>query len=265
MTRPILAAPTLMLFGAAALAFAWATTTAVLGPLIPWAAVVVNTAAIVVMFHVAHEAVHRLVSRSPLVNETVGRIAIGTVSPTFSLPVFRFLHLTHHRRVNEPDDPDLRVSHAHGWRLPLVWLTADASYVDYYWRRWRDRPRRELVETVALNVASLVLFAAVVAFGGLWQLVLLYFLPQRIALVLLGWWFDWLPHHGLEPGNRYRATRVRLGMEWLLTPVLVAQNYHLVHHLNPTIPFYRYGAEWRRNRDFYLRNDVAISSAFGRD
>ena len=59
----------------------------------------------------------------------------------------------------------------------------------------------------------------------------------------LAWWFDWLPHHGLDETqseNRYRATRNRVGMEWLFTPLMLSQNYHLVHHLHPSIPFYRY-------------------------
>ena len=60
---------------------------------------------------------------------------------------------------------------------------------------------------------------------------------------MLAWWFDWLPHHGLEDTqseNRYRATRNRVGLEWLFTPLMLSQNYHLVHHLHPSVPFYRY-------------------------
>ena len=70
-------------------------------------------------------------------------------------------------------------------------------------------------------------------------------------MIVLAWWFDWLPHHGLEDTqseNRYRATRNRVGMEWLLTPLLLSQNYHLVHHLHPSIPFYRYVADLAAQR-----------------
>jgi ring-1,2-phenylacetyl-CoA epoxidase subunit PaaE len=93
-------------------------------------------------------------------------------------------------------------------------------------------------------------------------------IPGRIALGVLAWWFDWLPHHGLEVTqrkNRYRATRIRIGLEWLLTPVLLYQNYHLVHHLHPSIPFYRYITAWRRNEEAYLQRDAAKRTAFGRD
>ena len=84
---------------------------------------------------------------------------------------------------------------------------------------------------------------------------------------MLAWWFDWLPHHGLEDTqseNRYRATRNRVGLEWLFTPLMLSQNYHLVHHLHPSIPFYRYLKTWRRNEEAYLERDAAISTAFGK-
>ena len=76
---------------------------------------------------------------------------------------------------------------------------------------------------------------------------------------MLAWWFDWLPHHGLEDTqteNRYRATRNRVGLEWLFTPLMLSQNYHLVHHLHPSVPFYRYLKTWRRNEEAYLERDA---------
>ena len=52
-------------------------------------------------------------------------------------------------------------------------------------------------------------------------------------------------------------------MEWLFTPLMLSQNYHLVHHLHPSVPFYRYVRTWRRNEEAYLERDAAISTAFG--
>ena len=95
----------------------------------------------------------------------------------------------------------------------------------------------------------------------------MYLIPERIATFVLAWWFDWLPHHGLEDTqteNRYRATRNRVGLEWLFTPLMLSQNYHLVHHLHPSVPFYRYLKTWRRNEEAYLERDAAISTAFGK-
>ena len=103
--------------------------------------------------------------------------------------------------------------------------------------------------------------------GSFWLLLVVYLIPERIAMIVLAWWFDWLPHHGLEETqseNRYRATRNRVGLEWLFTPLMLSQNYHLVHHLHPSVPFYRYLKTWRRNEEAYLERDAAISTAFGK-
>lgn len=81
------------------------------------------------------------------------------------------------------------------------------------------------------------------------------------------WWFDWLPHHDLadtQRSNRYGgATRARVGMEWLYTPLMLSQNYHLVHHLHPSVPFYRYRKTWHRNEEAYLERGAAITTVFG--
>lgn len=267
--RPLLALPTAAMF-TAVLTAVTASTTAWMNGLTPaWTVVVVNTVAIFLMFNIAHESVHYLVSRSKLINGFVGRVAISFVAPTFSLPGFRFIHLSHHTHVNETtgEDPDERVSHATGWRRPFIWVAADLLYAIFYLPRWRSRPRNERIEMVVLSTLSAVGFAAAAATGHLWTLAVMFFIPQRIMLLIVGWWFDWLPHHGLTAtrvSNPYQATRARIGMDWLLTLPLLAQNYHLVHHLHPGVPFYRYKWMWRNNLDYYLHHHVAMATAFGR-
>jgi ring-1,2-phenylacetyl-CoA epoxidase subunit PaaE len=56
----------------------------------------------------------------------------------------------------------------------------------------------------------------------------------------------------------------RIGFERLLTPLALYQNYHLVHHLHPAVPFYRYIAVWRRNEERYLERNPALSTVRGR-
>ena len=55
-----------------------------------------------------------------------------------------------------------------------------------------------------------------------------------------------------------------MGLERLLSPLLLYQNYHLVHHLHPVVPFHRYLAVWLRNEDEYLSHDPALSTLRGR-
>ena len=92
-------------------------------------------------------------------------------------------------------------------------------------------------------------------------------MPARLATLWLGFAFDYLPHNGLNltaSEDRFKATRNRIGLERLLSPLLLYQNYHLVHHLHPVVPFHRYLAVWLRNEDEYLSHDPALSTVRGR-
>jgi ring-1,2-phenylacetyl-CoA epoxidase subunit PaaE len=109
---------------------------------------------------------------------------------------------------------------------------------------------------------------ALCAAGHALEVLTLYLLPQRLAVVYLGWAFDYLPHTRLRATpaeDRFRTTRNRIGAERLLSPLLLYQNYHLVHHLHPVVPFYRYLAVWRRNEDRYLEGGAALSTVRGRE
>jgi fatty acid desaturase len=51
-------------------------------------------------------------------------------------------------------------------------------------------------------------------------------------------------------------------MEWLLTPLLTYQNYHLVHHLYPTVPFYRYRRLWESRADWHNAQQPSTVAPF---
>ena len=265
---PRISWPTVSLFFAALAVFALSSWAAIEHRLPGALTVAANALAIFVMFTVLHDAAHRSISTIGWVNATLGRAAMVFVSPAMAFPAWSFIHLEHHRWANDPaHDPDSFASSATGWQTPLRWLFMDGPYVAFYTRHRKGRPRGEVVETSLFMVFTVGLIVTTIFTGTFWLLVLVYLIPERIALFVLAWWFDWLPHHGLtstQRANRYRATRVRVGMEWLFTPLTLSQNYHLVHHLHPSIPFHRYSATWRRNQEAYLDREVAIATVFGR-
>mgnify|MGYP003709843697 CR=1 FL=1 len=87
-----------------------------------------------------------------------------------------------------------------------------------------------------------------------------------IGLALVGFVFVFLPHHPADISahdNKYQASTVRQGWEWLLTPLMVFQNYHLIHHLYPNVPFYNYLKIWNLKRDELTPKRPAIQTAFG--
>ncbi|WP_082947048.1 fatty acid desaturase [Mycolicibacter sinensis] len=273
---PEFAWPTLALGAGALIVFAFSTVAAIGGSAPVWLTISVNTAAVYAMFMVAHDALHHSVSSVSWVNSVIGRAAWLFVAPTFSLPAFSYVHLTHHRNANDGEnDPDMFATHGPAWQLPFRWALMDVFYAVWYCRQlkrrvrlsWR-RPLTEVAETAVMFSLSVAGVCVAVLTENFWLVATILLIPQRIGMVILGWWFDWLPHHGLEQTqqeNRYRATRNRVGMEQVLIPVMLSQTYHLVHHLHPWLPFYRYAQAWRGNEDAYLAHDPAIATVFGRD
>jgi ferredoxin-NADP reductase/fatty acid desaturase len=242
----------------------WAALTGVLPVLVT---ISLSAAAIFVVFTVLHDASHYSISTHRWVNVVFGRIAMLLVSPLISFKSFAFIHIEHHRNTNDDEnDPDHFVSGAPTWQVPLRFALMDVPYLAFVVRNVRRRPRAEVLETAFLLAASTGVIVTCALSGHLWTLAVAYLIPERVAMFFLAWWFDWLPHHGLEDTqreNRYRATRNRVGSEWILTPLLLSQNYHLVHHLHPSIPFHRYLAAWKRNEEAYLERDAAIGTVFG--
>ncbi|TDZ93478.1 fatty acid desaturase [Mycobacteroides salmoniphilum] len=226
-----------------------------------------SSVAIFVLFTVLHDASHYSISSHRWVNVAFGRVAMFFVSPLISFKSFAFIHIEHHRNTNDgASDPDHFVTSAPRWQLPIRFPVMDLPYISFLVRHVRRRPRAGILETGALLVLSGAVIVWAAFAGHLWMLAVIYLIPERVAMFVLAWWFDWLPHHDLEDTqreNRYRATRNRVGSEWFLTPLLLSQNYHLVHHLHPSVPFYRYVAAWQRNEAAYLERDSAISTVFG--
>ncbi|WP_433786133.1 fatty acid desaturase [Actinomycetospora sp. CA-101289] len=220
------------------------------------------------MFTVLHEATHHAAGRLRGVNEVLGRLAVPFVVAWATFPLVRYIHIEHHRHTNEDVllDPDAWVEGGPVWQRPLRWLAIDGWYFRFYGPRMRRRPRGEVAGALATLAVVIGIAVALAATGHGLALVVVYLLPQRLGIGVLAWWFDWLPHHDLgvtARTDRFRATRVRVGREWFMTPVMLYQNYHLVHHIHPTIPFYRYVRAWENTRDDYLARDVPLATAWG--
>ncbi|MGX6447858.1 fatty acid desaturase [Patulibacter sp. S7RM1-6] len=266
---PLLSWPVLGVFAAAAALYAGGIALAVTDAWPAPLSTLVNGVAAFLFFTVAHEASHSAASSSAAVNRWLGRVALPFFVTVGGFAMFRFIHMQHHRFTNHTDgsDPDHYTQAGPALLLPLRWATIDLQYLRFYVPRLQGRPAAERRELAVSTALVLAVYAALVAAGHGLDLLLLVVLPGRIALFLLAWSFDWLPHHGLHDTartNRFRTTRNIVGRERLLTPLMLYQNYHLVHHLHPVIPFHRYIAVWRRHEAAYLAHDPALVDPRGR-
>ncbi|HEV8712984.1 MAG TPA: fatty acid desaturase family protein [Candidatus Binatia bacterium] len=211
-----------------------------------------------------HEGIHKRLSRAPWANDWLARLTAAF--PVFiSLAKWRFIHLYHHQYTHTLDDPD-RAIYA---RYPLAsekflrLLLRDACglnviatlqyFVDMplvtpdFNRRFLGEARAAQYRQLA-DMRAFTLFWAVSLAGG-W-----YVAGSKAALFFILYWLvpycTWTQvffrirgaiEHGNvpDPSNPYRQTRT-----YFMHPVLgfffspKRVNYHLEHHLYPSVPFY---------------------------
>jgi beta-carotene hydroxylase len=213
--------------------------------------VVIHAVAMYVSFTVLHESMHGVAHRSRPVNDVLGRLA--GIPLTITLPMFRGVHYEHHSHTNDIErDPDLIVSWRPRWLLPLWCLGVMVEYRLKFFGHRLWRTRADLIEAVAMEVLLLAVAVVAVA-GGWWRpLLVLWLGPAAVAVVFLAFAFDFLPHYPYDSRQRYLDTRAYPGST--LNALLLGQNYHLIHHLWTTIPWYRYQAVFGQiHRDLAAR------------
>lgn len=263
--KPLVAWPTVLLMLAchAAIAFSWYGVLTDRLPL--WAACVINCIAFYGLFTPSHDGMHRSLSRVGWLNELLLFITVQPAVPLSTGHALRVMHMQHHKHLNDPVmDPD----HAHGHSLKGAlwgWFWWDIAYVQYY-RQHKDDIHPSNYRRIAWDLwAPYVPILALAWFFPL-EMLLLWFIPARFMAWMICATFMYLPHWPHEVSDKqdaYQATTVRKGAEWLLSPLLVYQNYHLVHHLYPTIPFYRYRKAWLARLDRHLAGKPAVVAPLG--
>ncbi|MDB9495267.1 fatty acid desaturase [Spirulina major CS-329] len=198
-----------------------------------WACFTCSLVAIHLSGSVIHDACHNGAHSNRIVNATLGHISALIIG--FAFPVFTRVHLQHHAHVNDPkNDPDHFVSTAG----PL-WLIAPRFFyheIFFFQRRlWR---KYELLEWFLSRAFLLGITWASLQYGFFSYIVTYWFLPAGIVGMALGLFFDYLPHRPFVERNRWLNARVYANP--LLNLLILGQNYHLVHHLWPSIPWYKY-------------------------
>lgn len=253
---PAIAWPTLLMIAALVPLHCLLLALGVSGAASPWLLSLPLGISAYLAYTPAHEAIHRNIVRSRRfdpVNKLIGWWAGLLTGMTW--PLLLRTHLAHHAHTNSERDPDAFV-HGPLWRLfPMAALSVWTNLVPLpCWRliygsdlpnlgyldAWKVMPASEWrTHQIAHGLVCTAVWGAV-AFGHGSMVFALYVIPATIGRLLMGIFLSWLPHSPFRSGNRYRATALRRGR--LLTIASVGHNMHLVHHLWPRVPFYRYRA-----------------------
>jgi beta-carotene hydroxylase len=202
-----------------------------------WCVFIANFVAMYVLGTVIHDASHGVAHRNRIINAAVGHVS--AVLQGFVYPVFTRVHMQHHAHVNDPEnDPDHFVST--GGPLWLIAVRFFYHEVFFFQRRlWRNY---ELLEWAISRLILVLTLIAGYQFGFLSYMLGYWFVPAGIMGLALGLFFDYLPHRPFKETTRWKNARVYPG--WFLNVMLLGQNYHLIHHLWPSIPWYNYQAAY---------------------
>jgi len=181
---------------------------------------------------------------------------------------YRYVHFQHHRFTNAGSklDPDDWAVRGPTWTLPFRWMTMHFRYIYFYLKNISGRSVKEWGPALVIVLLALCVYISLTLNGHYFTLSKFYFEPQLASFCFLAFAFNWMPHapnKTKEENDTYRATNVRKGMEWLLTPALMSQNYHLVHHLYPRTPFYMYPKVWRELEPELVSRGASVVSAVG--
>lgn len=220
-----------------------------------WLCALLNTVLAYLLFTPMHEASHYNVSGNQKGFRFIDELAGFFSGLTLFAPhrLFRVMHFEHHAHTNdEHNDPDHYLASS---SLPaLCWhsLTILPNYLVQSIKYLRKKQgstlqgRRDIRFGLMQFALQIVLLIVLTQMFG-WALpVLLWLLPAIGAQALLAFAFDWLPHHPHEERRRYLNTRTFNYPG--LTVLLLSQNLHLLHHLKPRVPFYRYSEEFKKVR-----------------
>lgn len=231
------------------------------GALPLWVGLLANTIVAYGFYTVHHEATHGNIGGQPGVSRldrVLGRLS--AVPLTLSFDGYAPFHLAHHAHTNHPErDPDHAVAGS-PLALPLKWLLGVLLVPLVRALPWlgpalaarlglpQPTPALQAPADRLRRFEQLCLLVLIVgAFAGVGrELLLLWWLPGRLSALILMVVFQWLPHHPHQHTDRYRNTRVRRFPA--SSALLLLQDHHLIHHLYPRVPWFRYGALFRAVR-----------------
>ncbi|WP_197466170.1 MULTISPECIES: fatty acid desaturase [unclassified Oleiphilus] len=247
---PDVAWGTLLLALGIVLGYYWTISSALAGDL-PYAAATLICAYLAyASFTVVHDAGHGSIVKSNARLKPIESMLGWAFAVPLLLVPYRFfqkIHDRHHSFTNDPDrDPD-HYTFAHSWfTVALNSLYIPIQYHVLAFTKLRGvRAIRSTYKSTACYFTAVVSGLLILtALGYGFEIVAFVIIPNIIAVLALALFFDYIPHHPHKSRSRYHDTRIYPGT--LLNVLLLGQNYHLIHHMYPRLPWYKYKEVYTR-------------------
>ena len=230
---------------------------------IPYLAMLlINSFAVYASFTPLHDATHRTVSRNRRINDAIGTICCLLLLPGITTRIYRYLHLEHHRYAGHPSkDPDEPFVSSKPWAIPFVLAGLDVLWSSWYIRQWSSRPLNERIEFSCCIIFYVGFHVAFLVSPYALEFLLCFVIPQRFGLFYVAWFFAHIQHpRGVEWEKAPFQTTVRVKANPLARWLLLGQSKHCIHHLAPSLPYYRYHHAWNLGRHLFEQNNIPTRS-----
>ena len=201
-----------------------------------------------------HEATHYRAAPTRWLNEMIGEILALPV--LIKMQDYRKTHFAHHRHVNTSDDPDwVRKLGDKDFAFPKSALEIGVMLLPFVFgvkffilihkfkqqsKKYAQSSIRPSILTVARSIALVVIVSISIVFK-FWDMLIFYWIvPLLTSSMVFFHVCSVAEHFAIESDHAFNRTRTVISPfweAWLLAPHNI--NYHLEHHLYPSVPFYR--------------------------
>lgn len=201
-------------------------------------------------FTIVHDAGHGSIFRT----ESRLKPFESVLGWAFSIPLliapyrfFQKMHDRHHSFTNDPDrDPD-HYTFANSWftlALNCIYIPFQYHVLAFTKLRNVKAIRSTFASTACYFTVILASFVSLTVLGFGLEVLVFVIIPNVIGVLVITLFFDYVPHHPHKSRSRYHDTRIYPGR--LLNVLLLGQNYHLIHHMYPRLPWYKYKEVYAR-------------------
>ena len=134
-------------------------------------------------------------------------------------------------------------------------------YIAYFFKYSKLEDQSKFDWYISILTAVVIFLVTAWLFSlGYGDLVLyLWIYPAVFATFFLALSFDLLPHYPHKETSAYKNSYIFLNP--IAGILLIGQNYHLIHHLYPKIPFYNYGLAFKSLEEMLKERGAPIFDA----
>jgi fatty acid desaturase len=211
-----------------------------------------------------HEGTHDLISRNRRVNDFFTWFTLAFAG--ISAEAHRRFHLDHHRHAHTPEDPEYQffdrvVRGVPGWAYLLIPAFAQVGVNIYGLQK---KMPAEVRRRIALELAGAALLHGALALSLGWRRYLLFVIaPMVTGLYTASVLRSVTEHHDVTEGSEWTNARSIVThplIEFLWSNV----NYHLEHHLYPSVPYHALPELRRALSTDYQAHQSNVENGYGR-